>query len=173
MDEPYIETERLILRTIDPERDFEGWASSMADEQTVRYIGGKTMDRPNAWRNMATVMGHWQIRGYGFFSVEEKATGAWVGRVGPWYPYDWPEPEVGWTIMREHWGKGFASEAGRAAIDYARDILGWSQVIHAIIEGNHGSAAVAEKLGSKKLREQQGLGGVTDELVWIYGQRFE
>ncbi|MEL7296891.1 MAG: GNAT family N-acetyltransferase [Pseudomonadota bacterium] len=167
---PRIETERLILREIDPERDFDAWASAMADEETVRYIGGKVMDRAIAWRSMATVIGHWQIRGYGFFSVEDKATGQWVGRVGPWFPEGWPEPEIGWTIMREHWGRGFATEAGAACIEYVRDTLGWSQVIHAILEGNLGSAAVAEKLGSHKLREQQGLGGVTDDTVWIYGQ---
>ncbi|MFK8052444.1 MAG: GNAT family N-acetyltransferase [Woeseiaceae bacterium] len=165
-----IETERLILRPIDPERDLDAWAAAMSDEETVRYIGGQTMDRAQAWRNMAMVMGHWDIRGYGFFSVEEKSTGDWIGRVGPWYPEGWPEPEIGWTIARSHWGRGYASEAARASLAFARDELGWTQVIHAILEGNHGSAAVAEKIGSTKLREQTGLGGVTDSLVWIYGQ---
>ena len=168
---PRLETERLILRAIDPDRDLDGGAAAMADEETVRYIGGKTMNRAEAWRNMAMVMGHWQIRGYGFFSVEEKATGQWVGRVGPWFPEAWPEPEVGWMITREHWAKGYGAEAGRASIDYARDVLGWTRVIHAILEGNLGSAALAEKLGSKKLREVQGLGGVTEDTVWIYGQQ--
>lgn len=173
MTTPRIETDRLILRTIDPDRDFDGWAGTMADEETVRFIGGKVLDRAMAWRNMAVVIGHWQIRGYGFFSVEEKSTGQWVGRVGPWYPDGWPEPEIGWTIAREHWGKGYASEAGLACVQYARDTLGWTQVIHAIIEGNHGSAAVAKKIGSTFIREQQGLGGVTDETVWIYGQQLK
>ena len=168
---PTLETERLILRAIDPERDLDAWAAAMADEETVRYIGGKTMNRAESWRNMAMVMGHWDIRGDGFFSVEEKATGRWVGRVGPWFPEGWPEPEVGWTIIREHWGKGYGAEAGRAAIDYARDVLGWTRVIHAILEGNLGSAALAEKLGSTKQREVQGLGGVTEDTVWIYGQQ--
>jgi RimJ/RimL family protein N-acetyltransferase len=95
-----IETERLILREIDPVRDFESWAKTLADERTVRYLDGKVLDRALAWRNMAAIIGHWEIRGYGFFSVEEKATGEWVGRVGPWYPEGWPEPEIGWTIRR-------------------------------------------------------------------------
>ena len=168
---PTLETERLILRAIDPERDLDAWATAMADEETVRYIGGKTLSREETWRYIAMVMGHWQIRGYGFFSVEEKTTERWVGRVGPWFPEGWPEPEVGWTIIREHWGKGYGEEAGRASIDYARDVLGWTQVIHAILEGNVGSAALAEKLGSRKLREIQGLGGVTEDTVWIYGQQ--
>ncbi|HKX55882.1 MAG TPA: GNAT family N-acetyltransferase, partial [Xanthomonadales bacterium] len=65
-----LETDRLILRPIDPERDFEPWARAMADENTVRYLGTKPMSRANAWRNMAMVMGHWTVRGYGFFSLE-------------------------------------------------------------------------------------------------------
>ena len=87
-----IETERLILREIDPERDFEAWARSMADENTVRYLGTRPMSRAEAWRSMAHVIGHWKIRGYGFFSLESKATGEWVGRVGPWNPEGWPAP---------------------------------------------------------------------------------
>ena len=106
-----IETERLILREMDPERDFESFARAMADEDTVRYIGGETMDRAQAWRTMAMLMGHWQIRGYGFFSLEDKRSGEWVGRVGPWNPEGWPAPEVGWMISPDHLRKGYAYEA--------------------------------------------------------------
>jgi len=165
-----IETERLVLRMIDPERDFEPWALMMADEQTVRFIGGQVMDRAAAWRHMAALIGHWTIRGYGFFSVEDRATGEWVGRVGPWYPEGWPAPEVGWSLAREHWGKGYATEAGRAAIDYAFGTLGWDRVIHAIVKGNAQSAAVARKLGSVLVETRQGLAGVTDQDVEIYAQ---
>ncbi|HSS64663.1 MAG TPA: GNAT family N-acetyltransferase [Gammaproteobacteria bacterium] len=165
-----IETERLILREIDPERDFENWAKSMADERTVRFTDGKILDRALAWRHMAALIGHWHIRGYGFFSVEEKESGVWVGRVGPWYPEGWPEPEVGWTIMPEHWGKGYATEAGRAAIDFAFRELGWERVIHVILKGNERSIAVAKKLGSTFIRAEKGLPGVTDGDVVIYGQ---
>lgn len=165
-----IETARLILRSIDAERDFEGWARLMADEQTVRFIGGQVMDRALAWRHMAGVVGHWQIRGYGSFSVEDKASGEWIGRVGPWYPEGWPAPEIGWTILREHWGKGYATEAARASLDYAFRELGWKEVIHVILTGNARSMAVAERLGSVFLRTQDGLPGVTDQPVLIYGQ---
>lgn len=165
-----LETDRLILRRIDPERDFDSWARAMADEETVRFIGGKVLDRALAWRNMATIIGHWQIRGYGFFSVEDKETGEWVGRVGPWNPEGWPSPEIGWTISREHWGKGYATEAGRACVEYVRDSLGWPKVIHVILMGNEPSIAVARKLGSELLRTQKGLSGVTTNDVLIYGQ---
>jgi len=165
-----IETDRLILRQIDPDRDFEPWAKSMADEATVRFIGGEVLDRATTWRNMAAVIGHWQIRGYGFFSVESKETGEWLGRVGPWYPEGWPAPEIGWTIMREHWGKGYASEAAAASLDFVRDELAWDSVIHVILDGNAPSIGVAEKIGSKYLRSQHGLPGVTDGTIHIYGQ---
>ena len=165
-----LETRRLILRPIDAERDFDGWAQLMADEQTVRFIGGQVMDRALAWRNMAAVLGHWQIRGYGFFSVEDKTSGEWLGRVGPWHPEGWPAPEIGWAIRRKHWGKGYATEAARVSPDYAFGELGWNEVIHVILPGNERSIAVAERLGSRFLRMQDGLPGVTDEQVLIYGQ---
>jgi RimJ/RimL family protein N-acetyltransferase len=165
-----IETERLILRQIDPDRDFEPWARAMADEDTVRYLGTKPMNRAESWRSLAMAVGHWAIRGYGFFSVEHRETGAWVGRVGPWFPVGWPAPEVGWTISPDHWNQGYATEAARASVDFAFRTLGWPQVIHVIMEGNEASMAVARKIGSSVVREQQGLPGVTDEKVFIFGQ---
>ncbi len=128
------------------------------------------MDRALAWRNMAVTMGHWQIRGYGFFSVESRDTGEWVGRVGPWNPEGWPAPEIGWLIMREHWGKGYATEAARASLEYVFGTLGWESVIHVILNGNEPSVAVAEKLGSHLIGRQQGLPAVTEDEVMIYGQ---
>lgn len=165
-----IETERLILRNIDPERDFDAWAKTMADERTVEYMDGKVQDRASAWRNMAVVIGHWQIRGYGFFSVESKETGAWLGRVGPWYPEGWPAPEIGWTISPEHWGQGYATEAARASLDYVFDTLGWERVVHVIVVGNEASIGVAKSIGSTFIRSQMSLPGVTEQEVVIYGQ---
>ena len=165
-----IETERLILREIDPERDFESWAKAMADENTVRYLGSKPMNRAQAWRSMAMSIGHWAIRGYGFFSLESRQTGEWVGRVGPWYPEGWPEPEVGWAIAPDHLRKGYAFEAARASIDYAFNTLGWRRVVHVIVEDNKASIALARKLGSTFVRAEQGLQGVTDRKVVVYAQ---
>ncbi|MDX1554690.1 MAG: GNAT family N-acetyltransferase [Xanthomonadales bacterium] len=165
-----IETERLILRQIDPERDFEPWARAMADEDTVRYLGTRPMSRAEAWRSMALVIGHWEVRGYGFFSVELRETGEWVGRVGPWNPEGWPAPEVGWLTSPDHLRKGYAVEAARASVDYVFNELGWSEVIHVILPGNVGSVGVAEKVGSRLLRTQIGVPPVTEDEVWIYGQ---
>ena len=165
-----LETERLILRPVDPDRDFEPWAKAMADANTIRYLGTKPMNRAESWRSMAVVIGHWAIRGYGFFSLEHRETAEWVGRVGPWYPEGWPAPEVGWTISPDHLGRGYATEAALASLRYAFDTLGWKQVIHVIMEGNEASMAVARKIGSTLVREQQGVPGVTDQKVFIYGQ---
>ena len=165
-----IETERLLLRRIDPERDFDEWAYAMADEETVRYLGTKPQSRAEAWRSMAAAIGHWEIRGYGVFSLEHKETGEWIGRVGPWFPEGWPAPEVGWTISPRHVRQGYATEAGRAAVDFAFNTLGWTETIHVILEGNMASVAVAEKLGSRLIRTQQGIPGVTELPVWVYGQ---
>ena len=155
---------------IDPDRDFEAWAKTMADPRVVRYTGGQVMDRALAWRHMAALIGHWHIRGYGFFSLEHRETGEWIGRVGPWYPEGWPAPEVGWTIAPEHWGQGYATEAARAAIDYVFRELGWERVVHVILKGNVQSVAVAKKLGSVLVETRMGLPGVTDQEIEIYAQ---
>ena len=165
-----LETERLILRPTDPERDIEPLARAMADPETVRYLGVDPMNRAQAWRSMALIMGHWAIRGYGFFSVTLKSTGEWVGRVGPWYPEGWPGHEVGWTIAPWAWNLGYATEAAKAALDYAFTELGWTRVIHVIMEGNEASIAVARKLGSECLYERQGLPGITENNVLVFGQ---
>jgi len=165
-----IKTERLILRPIDPDLDFEPWARAMADENTVRYLGTKPMSQAESWRSMAMAVGHWAIRGYGFFSLEHRETGAWVGRVGPWFPLGWPAPEVGWTISPDHLNQGYATEAARASLRFAFETLAWPQVIHVIMEGNEASIAVAKKLGSTLIRTQQGVPGITEKTVLIYGQ---
>jgi RimJ/RimL family protein N-acetyltransferase len=82
------------------------------------------------------------------FSVIEKSSGAWVGRLGPWMPYGWPGTEVGWGIAREHWGKGYAVEGAAASMGWAFENLGWADIIHCIDPANTNSQRVAEKLGS-------------------------
>src|SRR5215469_9264630 len=134
MDGPVIETERLILRPTEPE-DFEPWAAMMADEETARYIGG-VQTRSQAWRGFMTVAGAWRMAGFSMFSVVERASGRWVGRLGPWMPADWPGTEVGWGLVRDTWGKGYATEGAAAAVDWAFDALGWDEVVHVIAPEN-------------------------------------
>ena len=148
---PTLETERLILRAPQPE-DFEPWAAFCADEEVTRFLGG-VQTREMAWRTMCGMAGAWLVRGFSMFSVIEKASGRWVGRLGPWQPEGWPGTEVGWGLAREAWGKGYATEGAEAAIDWAFDTLGWTEVIHTIEAANVGSQAVAMRLGSRVLRQ--------------------
>jgi RimJ/RimL family protein N-acetyltransferase len=150
MNDPMLQTERLILRLPRAE-DFDAWAAFMADEETARHIGG-TQVRAVAWRGFTGVAGAWQIQGFGMFSVIEKASGRWIGRLGPWMPEGWPGTEVGWGIVRDAWGRGYAVEGAVAAIDWAFGHLGWSEVIHTIGPANFASQRVAIKLGSRNLR---------------------
>jgi RimJ/RimL family protein N-acetyltransferase len=148
---PTLETARMILRPT-AQADLDGWAAMMADEETSRFIGG-LQGRAQSWRGLATMAGSWAVLGFGMFSMIDKTSGEWLGRAGPWQPDGWPGTEVGWSIRREVWGRGYAQEAAAAAIDWAFDNLGWTEVIHCIDPGNVNSQKVAQKLGSTLLRE--------------------
>ncbi|WP_337187446.1 GNAT family N-acetyltransferase [Phenylobacterium sp.] len=148
---PVLETERLILRAPEPQ-DFDAWAAFCADPEAMRFLGGPA-DRIGAWRIMSGMAGGWMSRGFSMFSVVEKATGRWVGRLGPWQPEGWPGTEVGWGLARDAWGRGYATEGAAAAIDWAFDALGWTEVIHTIEAENIPSQAVATRLGSRILRQ--------------------
>jgi RimJ/RimL family protein N-acetyltransferase len=145
-----LETDRLLLRP-PAMQDFDAWAALATDEETMRHLGG-VQPRAIAWRNFAFAVGSWHLQGFCGFTVIEKSSGDWVGRVGPLQPEGWPGTEVGWTLARAFWGKGYAVEAATAAIDWAFDQLGWTEVIHCIGADNLASIAVATKLGSRKLR---------------------
>ncbi|HLI66980.1 MAG TPA: GNAT family N-acetyltransferase [Caulobacteraceae bacterium] len=142
---PVLETPRLLLRPPVAE-DFEGWAAMMADEAS-RFIGGP-QPRAVAWRGFMSVAGAWAMSGHGMFSVIEKDSGRWIGRVGPWVPEGWPGTEVGWGLVKDAYGQGYATEAAVATIDWAFDTLGWTDVIHCIDPANVASQRVAERLGS-------------------------
>ena len=145
-----IETARLLLRPTAAE-DFEPWVDFMADAEVMRHIGG-VQPRALAWRSFVAMAGAWKIEGFAMFSVIDKASGRWIGRIGPWQPADWPGTEVGWSLVRDAWGKGYALEAATAAIDWAFDTLGWDEVIHTIVPENRASKALAARLGSRQLR---------------------
>lgn len=144
---PVIETERLILRP-PTMADFPRWAEFQADAETTRFIGGP-ITPPETWRILMTVAGAWSLTGVSFFSVIEKASGQWVGRIGPWRPEGWPGPEVGWSLHPHAVGKGYAHEAAAASLDYAFDVLSWDEAIHTIDADNAASIRLAERLGSR------------------------
>ena len=159
-----LRTARLVLRR--PENaDFEAWAALDADEVATRFIGGPS-GRNAAWQGFATAVGMWTLRGCGLFSVLETDSGRWVGRVGPWLPEGALGTEVGWAIDRAAWGRGYATEAAEAAVGWAFEHLAWSEVIHCIDAQNTASIAVAERLGSRRLRADVEEG----KPVEVYGQ---
>ena len=167
---PRLETERLILRP-PKEADFEDWAAAHADPDAMRFTYGDPQSRDDAWRIMAMVLGHWTMRGYGFYSVLEKASGRWVGRVGPWCPEGWPRPEVGWLIAAPFQRRGFALEASRVCMDHVVDDMGWDRVGHLILEDNAPSQAVAKALGSRPEEAIADFRGRGSARMW--GQRAE
>ncbi|MBB6245774.1 GNAT family N-acetyltransferase [Rhodanobacter sp. A1T4] len=171
LDSLRIETDRLILRPMRAE-DFEGWAALMADDEGSRHIGGP-QSRAVAWRGFLSMAGAWAIQGYAMFSVIEKSTGHWIGRLGPWQPEGWPGTEVGWGLVREAWGKGYAPEGAVAAMDWAFDVLGWDEIIHCIAPDNLASQAVAHKLGSQLLRPGRMPEPFQDHPIEIWGQTRE
>jgi RimJ/RimL family protein N-acetyltransferase len=160
-----LETQNLMPR-IPIEADLEGWARLDADERAMRFIGGKRT-RADAWMSLAAATGMWALRGFGLFSVVDKATGQWIGRVSPWVPEGAPGTEVGWTISPSEWGRGRAAEAATSAIDWAFDHLGWTDVIHCIDAENLASIALAQRLGSTWSGEYSGADG---KPLQIYGQ---
>ncbi|HEY4771406.1 MAG TPA: GNAT family N-acetyltransferase [Steroidobacteraceae bacterium] len=143
-----IDTPRLLLRPPRPE-DFDRWAALQADPQVAHYIGG-VQPRPLAWRGFMVMAGCWSLLGFAMFSVIEKSSGCWIGRLGPWQPEGWPGPEIGWGLVRDAWGRGYATEGAAAAMEWAFLELGWTDVIHCIAPDNHASQAVARRLGSRK-----------------------
>ncbi len=142
-----LETPRLILRPPRME-DFDSWAAMMADAEVTRFLGGQ-QPRTLAWRGFMTMAGSWSLLGYGMFSVIEKSSGRWIGRIGPWQPDGWPGTEIGWGLTREVWGRGYATEGAFAAINWAIQYLDWTDIIHPIAPDNAASQAVARKLGAR------------------------
>lgn len=148
---PTLETERLILRHPAAE-DFEAFAAFAGDAEASRFLGG-AVPRELAWRAWCTLAGAWQIRGFSMFSVIEKSTGEWIGRVGPWMPISWPGSEVGWGIAPRAQRMGYGREAAIAAIDFAFDKLDYKNVIHCIEPANLPSIALANSIGSTLQRK--------------------
>jgi RimJ/RimL family protein N-acetyltransferase len=161
---PTLETERLLLRPFRPD-DFDAYAEMCSDPEVMRYLTGAPLSRPEAWRHMAFIVGHWHLLGYGMWAVEEKATGNFLGRIGFNNPEGWPAFELGWTLARRYWGRGYASEGARAALAHAFTAMGRDHVISLILPGNQSSIRVAERLGERL----EGRAEVVGKECLVYG----
>jgi RimJ/RimL family protein N-acetyltransferase len=159
IDIPTLPTERLILRPFRDD-DLDAYAEICADPEVMRYLGeGQPLSRAEAWRQMAFIVGHWQLKGFGLWAVEEQASGALIGRAGLLQPEGWPGFELGWTLGQQWWGKGYATEAARAGLRYAFQELDRNHVISLIRPENHPSIRVAERLGERLEGEVEFFGG--------------
>ena len=146
---PVLVTERLRLRSFRSE-DIDAWAAMMADPDVARYIAPAPMTREESWRSIAGSLGHWQLRGYGTWAVERKSDRAMLGRVGMINPEGWPGLEIGWTLGKPYWGKGYATEAAAVAMRYAFLTQPVAKLISCIDPDNVASQAVALRLGESK-----------------------
>jgi len=164
---PVIETERLMLRRWRG-ADVAPNTAMLADPVSGRFITADNkpvVTELAGWRNAAVMAGHWVLHGIGMFVVEEKSTGGYVGRVGPWFPPGWPGFEVGWGIAPEFRGKGYAVEAARASIDWSFATFELDRIMHCIDQENTASQAVARRLGAEKDGEIDLFGHLAD--VWV------
>jgi RimJ/RimL family protein N-acetyltransferase len=152
---PTLETPRLILRGWRPQ-DLAPYAAMMADPETVRFITreGRPYSERETWREIALIIGHWQLLGYGLFVVEERATGAFLGRVGPLEPPGYPGFEIAWSLAPAARGKGYAQEAARAAIDWSFAHFPLERIISLIHPDNEASQRVAIALGERRTAAQ-------------------
>jgi RimJ/RimL family protein N-acetyltransferase len=164
---PVIETERLRLRQWQGS-DMAPYTAMLSDPGTARFItvdGKPVIDEMTGWRHTVVMAGHWVIHGAGMFVVEEKSSGQFAGRVGPWRPPGWPGFEVGWGIAKEFRGKGYAVEAARASINWSFATYDIDRIVHCIDRENVGSQGVARRLGAKPDGEIELFGHIAD--VWV------
>jgi len=160
-----IETPRLILR-LPWASDVETMMSIHQDPDVMRYLGaGVSGDISVAWRNVAMTIGHWQMLGYGPWVVVGKDTGQILGRAGLWNAAGGPGVELGWMMRRSAWGRGYATEAARGALEWAWQRTAVDRIISIIRAENAPSIRIAEKLG-QRLESTNVVDGAT---VYTYG----
>jgi RimJ/RimL family protein N-acetyltransferase len=159
-----LETDRLILRMWRSD-DFEAVARLFGDPEVMRYQGPRrAMTRAESWASFAYSVGHWHLRGFGFWAVVEKESGNFVGRVGFGHPEEWHGVEFGWSLAREYWGRGYASEAARRALEYCFTQTDLDHVVSSIQPENVASIRVAERLG-EELEGEHNIAGF-DHLIY-------
>ena len=160
---PRIETERLVLRAHTRD-DFEACAAMWADPIVTRYISGKASTEQEAWFRLLRYAGHWALMGFGYWAIEEKSTGVFAGEAGfadfkrAIEPSIQGTPELGWVLASSARGKGFATEAVRAAVAWGDAHIAAPRTVCIIDPENRASLRVAEKCGYREYARTQFLG---------------
>ena len=147
-----IETDRLILRTFKND-DWKDLYPYYSDPECMRYTIGRTLTEGETWRTMAGMIGHWVLRGYGPYALEEKSSNKVIGVSGLWFPNDWPEAEIKWGLVKHYHGNGFAKEAAGKIKQIAKQFLPQLSLISLIRCGNEASIKLALSLGCTLERE--------------------
>ncbi|MEM6491429.1 MAG: GNAT family N-acetyltransferase [Pseudomonadota bacterium] len=142
-----LRTERFLLRRPAPQ-DLHEWTPFYKSARAVHIGGGPDASDGRAWRTFASIIGHWTLNGCGPFAIALDDESPAIGMAGPWFPGDWPEREMSWSIWAPRWeGRGAAFEAVTAARAHAFDDLGWSTAVSYVDPRNARSIALAERLG--------------------------
>jgi RimJ/RimL family protein N-acetyltransferase len=142
-----LETARLLLRPF-REEDWLAMHRHYSDPACTRYTLGRVLSEGESWRLTATLAGHWLLRGYGPYALEEKASGRLVGTSGLWHPVDFPEREIKWAILPDCQRQGYAGEAAQAVLGMALECFPERPPISFIHRDNVASIAVARALGA-------------------------
>ena len=151
---PSLNTERLLLRAFE-KNDLDPFADLVADKEVIQHAtyDGTTMTRTQAWNWLCFMLGHWHMRGFGIWGVEEKSSGELIGRIGLQF-LDWfDDVELVWMLSKSAWGKGFAAEGARAAINFGHNTLALPRVAAVIRQENISSIRLAESLGMEMEKE--------------------
>lgn len=144
-----VRTDRLVLRRWRAD-DLAAFTAINVEPETMAMIGpSRPLTREESIAALQAVRDHWAVHGFGLWAIEERDTGALVGRAGIWHPPDWPDTEIGWLLRRDRWGQGLATEAARAALAYAFGHRGIDRLSSIIRPGNVASARVAEAIGMR------------------------
>lgn len=142
-----LETQRLILRMF-RESDWTSLHKYYSNENCTKFTYGRVFNESESWRMLNALAGHWIIRGYGSYALESKSNNEVIGFAGLDFPIDWPEPEIQWGLIHEHWGKGYASEAVREIKKITSQCIPDLSLISLIHPENHNSINLAIAVGA-------------------------
>lgn len=163
---PVIETARLLLRQFRAD-DAAAHAALLGDSEVMRYVGGRPIEREDAWRRLLAGRGLWPLLGYGYWAVERREDGRFLGQIGfaDFHRFIIPDigglPEMGWMFAREAQGQGIALEAGMAALEWIDGAMPDAEVVAIISPGNAASIRLAERLGFSQTERTEYKGDAT------------
>jgi RimJ/RimL family protein N-acetyltransferase len=159
---PTFETGRLCLRP-HGERDLAAYVALRAHPDVFRFTTGGPVTEEEAWKRITSSIGHWALKGYGIWAIEEKATGEFIGSIGfadarrEIFVSRHGVPEAGWWLAADRQGRGYATEAVRAIHDWGDVHLNTEHTFCGVITENQSSLRLAKSIGYR----------VTDEAIWL------